>query len=34
MKKLVEDKNTEGRRSDKKFSFEPWRDERLGKNSS
>ena len=27
MKKLVEDKNTEGRRADAGFSFEPWRDE-------
>ena len=28
LKKIVEDKNSEGRRSDKEFSFEPWRDDK------
>ena len=27
LKKLVEDKNSEGKRSNKEFSFEPWRDD-------
>ena len=31
LKKLVEDKNSAGRRSDKEFSFEPWRDDETWK---